>query len=43
MTSVQSGWEPASYEEVVAAAASGLLIEGHRLDIKRELTAGQGC
>lgn len=33
-------WTPSSHAEVVAAAADGLLDEGHHLELKREIPAG---
>src|SRR3989442_1354138 len=34
-------WRPVNEEEIAAAAATGLLEEGHYLDIKRELSSGK--
>ncbi len=34
------GWQPATADEVVRAAARALVQEGHHLDIKRELAGG---
>lgn len=36
-------WRPSSESEIAAAAAAGLLEEGHHLDIKRELGAGRAA